>query len=62
MWARAVYPFDFPPTMVGRWAFFLFGYAIGAHNNTVESKSTLGRPVIGRRLCYADGFAVGVDN
>jgi hypothetical protein len=45
-WARTVYPFDFPPMMVDRWTFYfiLFGWAIGAWNNTVESKIPLVDP------------------
>jgi hypothetical protein len=48
-WARAVYPFDFPPMMVDQWTFLL--YFVWLRNrsmvHTVESKIPPGRPVVG---------------
>jgi hypothetical protein len=46
MWARAVYPFDFPPTTVDRWTFLIYfvwlGYrSIEQHRGVQEPLSRL---------------------
>jgi hypothetical protein len=48
-WARAVYPFDFPPTMVDQWTFLLYfvwlGYRSMEQHRGVQDPPS--KPVVG---------------